>query len=60
MLKPLGMNNHRIHPKKTSKIICKCLQCTLQLTWGVRSTWSGKNISAREKDWDERLELLES
>ena len=49
--------------QKTSKIICKCLQCSLQLSSegsSVDTLRSGKNISAREKDWDERLGVFES
>ena len=60
MLKPLGVNNHRVHLKKTSKIICKCLQCSLQLSSEGSSvdTSVRKNISAREKDWADALGIL--
>ena len=57
MLKPLGVNNHRVHLKKLAKLFANA--CNAHSA--VRSTRrSGKNISAREKDWDERLWVFES
>ena len=46
--------------QKPSKIICKSLQCSLQLSSGGTSSTlrSGINISAREKDWDDALGFL--
>ena len=62
MLKPLGVNNHRVHLKKLAKLFANaCNAHFSSVREALRSTLrSGKNISAREKDWDERLGVFES
>ena len=62
MLKPLGVNNHRVHLKKLPKLFANaCNAHFSSVRKAVQSTLrSGKHISAREKDWDERLGDFES
>ena len=60
MLKPLGLNNHRVHLKKIANYL-QILAMLTQFAVGTSvDTSIRKKHSARQRDWDERLGVFES